>query len=253
MPYLRFSRDSRGYENTYVLHTSKKIGETQPRMLYWFRTPPNVKVGRVPLDEESIRAVEEMNPGIVFDWKKMLKLRATLQADQRFEASSRRSKKRRRPASAKIPVEATQPEASSVDVEAVADVPASGPSLANIGEEEISDLDVLAAEAHLEPDDAEKVLDEPSEHPVVTLLGEETLVRLRATYAEIRTRIDEKVFDPAVVSEMLTRAEAIDPDRWNTTESAVRGIERFESKAEAIRADLGRRPPRPRPVEQSTS
>ena len=246
MPYLRFSRDGRGYENTYVLHTAKKDGKTRPRMLYWFRTPPNVRVGRLPLDEEAIRAIEERNPDVVFDWKRMLKLRSTLQADQRADASSRAPKKRRRRAAAKAPeppsVEPRPASIASIDGEPE---PLPLPSLG--ADAALPDPDVLEAEAHLDSsDDRDEGLDVPTEHPVITLLGDETLVRLRARYAEIRTRIGEKLSEPAALSAMLARAEAIDPDRWNTIEAAVRGIEQFEVEIEKIRADLGRRPPRPR-------
>ena len=40
MPYLRFLRDDRGYEHTYVLHGLQSA--SRPSLLYWFRTPPNV-------------------------------------------------------------------------------------------------------------------------------------------------------------------------------------------------------------------
>ena len=42
-------------------------------MLYWFRTPPGVKVGRAALDEDAIRLIEQLNPGIEFDWPRILK------------------------------------------------------------------------------------------------------------------------------------------------------------------------------------
>jgi hypothetical protein len=38
-------------------------------VLYWFRTPPNVRIGRAPLDPEIQRALESQNPDIAFDWK----------------------------------------------------------------------------------------------------------------------------------------------------------------------------------------
>lgn len=40
-----------------------------PRLLYWFRTPPGVKVGRQPFDEATRRALEAQNPGMTFDWE----------------------------------------------------------------------------------------------------------------------------------------------------------------------------------------
>ena len=248
MPYLRFSRDGRGYENTYVFHTAKKDGKTRPRMLYWFRTPPSVKVGRVPLDEEAIRAIEGQNPDVVFDWKRMLKLRATRQTDRRAEFISRSSKKRRHSRElGRTQPESTPNEPRSSDVKPMLEAQPPTPTLAVDAEQ--PDPDVLEAEAHLgSSDDTDEVSDAPIEHPVITLLGDETLVRLRARHAEIRARIKEKVSESAELSAMLARAEPINPDRWNTIEAAVRGIERFEVEVGEIRADLGRRPPRSRRV-----
>jgi hypothetical protein len=41
---------------------------TAPRMLYWFRTPPGVKVGRQPFDPESRRVLQAEYPELTFDW-----------------------------------------------------------------------------------------------------------------------------------------------------------------------------------------
>lgn len=38
-------------------------------MLYWYRTPPGVRVGRQPFDLEVQRALEQQNPGVLFDWE----------------------------------------------------------------------------------------------------------------------------------------------------------------------------------------
>ncbi len=70
--FLRFSRDSRGYEHFYLIQQSVRRGRSRSRLLYWFRTPPNVKVGRVPFDEEMRREIESRNPGVAFDWKRLL-------------------------------------------------------------------------------------------------------------------------------------------------------------------------------------
>ena len=67
MAFLRFSRDKRGYENFYLIQPTNRRGKT-PRLLYWFRTPPNVKVGREPFDADARRALEAQNPDISFDW-----------------------------------------------------------------------------------------------------------------------------------------------------------------------------------------
>ena len=82
MAFLRFSRDKKGYEHFYLIQPSNR-GRARQRVLYWFRTPPNVRVGRGALDEGAIRSLEEQNPEISFDWTKIL------------EAQPRRTRRRR--------------------------------------------------------------------------------------------------------------------------------------------------------------
>jgi hypothetical protein len=70
---LRFSRDRRGYEHFYLVQpASQRRGKGPARILYWFRTPPGVKVGRPPFDDEMRRRIEAQNPGVLFDWPRLL-------------------------------------------------------------------------------------------------------------------------------------------------------------------------------------
>jgi hypothetical protein len=41
------------------------------RVLYAFRSPPNVKVGREPFDDAARRALEAQYPDVAFDWVKL--------------------------------------------------------------------------------------------------------------------------------------------------------------------------------------
>jgi hypothetical protein len=73
MAFFRFNRDRRGYEHFYLVEpVTNRRGKTRPRVLYWYRSPPNVRVGRAPFDEEVQRALEAQNPGVAFDWKKIV-------------------------------------------------------------------------------------------------------------------------------------------------------------------------------------
>jgi hypothetical protein len=73
MAFLRFTRDKRGYEHFYLVQpTTNRRGKVRTRILYWFRTPPNVKVGREPFDEGLRRALEAQNPDVTFDWQKIV-------------------------------------------------------------------------------------------------------------------------------------------------------------------------------------
>ena len=70
MAFLRFSRDKRGVENFYLVQpTTNRRGKVRPRVLYWFRSPPAVKVGREPFDADVRRALERQNPDVAFDWR----------------------------------------------------------------------------------------------------------------------------------------------------------------------------------------
>ncbi len=225
---MRFSRNRRGYEHTYVLHTFRGEGRSKPRLLYWFRTPPGVRVGRHPLDEEAIRAIEENNPSLAFDWGRMLKVQPPPLPDAERRGKAQRAA--RPPRGAAAGQGARPPAAAGGEPRPAREPQGESPP----------------AEPELMP---ELEADEPApawRHPVVALMGEEMLERLRARYAEIGVRIAEKRIDPGARDALRARAETLNPDSWATTEDAVRGIERFEAEAEAIRGSLGRRRPRTR-------
>jgi hypothetical protein len=69
VPFLRVIRDKRGYETTYLMHWFRDGNRQRSRVLYVFRTPGGVRVGRDPLDPEILREIEALHPGIAFEWK----------------------------------------------------------------------------------------------------------------------------------------------------------------------------------------
>ena len=229
MPFLRFSRDKRGYENTYLLHTFRRGGSSRPRVLYWFRTPPDVSVGRLPLDEEAIRAIEDSNPDLTFDWTKMLKVKPAPAAKKTRDgkrptkrARADKSDKKQRTTRRITTQGSTEPppaeEAALADDGAIGlpETPPPGTPVA----------DAVVGERR---------------HPVVALVGDDGLARLRARYAEIQARISEKLTDPVALQAMRARAEALNPDGWVDAGQAVPGIEGFDAEAEAMKKVLGRR------------
>lgn len=69
MPAVRFSRDKRGYEYIYLVHTPVRRGKPgRTRVLYCYRTPPGVRIGRPPFDPDVQKLIEQQNPGLTFDW-----------------------------------------------------------------------------------------------------------------------------------------------------------------------------------------
>ena len=69
MPFLRVIRDKRGYETTYLMHWYREGNRQHSRILYVFRSPGGVRVGRDPLEPDVLRTIEAQHPDIAFDWK----------------------------------------------------------------------------------------------------------------------------------------------------------------------------------------
>jgi hypothetical protein len=68
VPFLRVIRDKRGYETTYLMHWYRDGNRQRSKVLYVFRTPDGVRVGRHPLDPDILREIEAQHPDIDFDW-----------------------------------------------------------------------------------------------------------------------------------------------------------------------------------------
>jgi hypothetical protein len=243
---LRFTRDKRGYETTSLVHAGRHNGRSRQRILYWFRTPPGVKVGRPALDEDAIRWIEEHNPDIEFDWPKILQAQPPA-APPAEDARGRRPKRDRdRPRQATprgarpappaapahpAPVEPVEPE---LELEP-------GPELTEPELLEPLELEPLteAFEQLTHPETEEKL--EPAAMPVEQTLGREQLTRMRARYAELLARITERGGDAERIEALRAQAEALNPDTWVTDEEVRLGIESFEPKIRDLRAALGLR------------
>ena len=73
MAFFRFTRDKRGYQHFYLVEPiANRRGKVRQRVLYWFRSPPDIKVGREPFDEGVRRLLEAQNPDVTFDWRAIL-------------------------------------------------------------------------------------------------------------------------------------------------------------------------------------
>jgi hypothetical protein len=201
---------------------SRRRGKPRSRILYWFRTPPGVKVGRSALDEEAIRLIEEHNPEVEFDWTRILSDKEEPAPSPSIQYRERRARERppREPA-------ATPPSRPAPPV--IAAPPA---------------LPRLESEVH---EDAEERVEEivAAQTPPSTVaeakLGAEGLSRLRARYAAVLARISEAISDPARRDELKAAAERLNPDTWVTEGEVAAGIESYEAVFESIRTAVGRR------------
>ncbi|HKV98210.1 MAG TPA: hypothetical protein VJN96_00225 [Vicinamibacterales bacterium] len=68
------TRDKRGYESTLVMHAYRATnGGQRGRVLYLFRSPSNVHLGRRALDTEVMEALEHTHPDLNFDWQALVR------------------------------------------------------------------------------------------------------------------------------------------------------------------------------------
>ena len=119
MAFLRFTRDKRGYEYFYLVQPSQQRGRSTARVLYWYRTPPNVKVGRAPFDEQVRRELEQQNPDVVFDWRRILETPIP-SADAEKWRERRRAERAAKAARRSEPREADAEDADSAESEETA-------------------------------------------------------------------------------------------------------------------------------------
>ena len=225
MPFLRLTRDRRGFENTFLMHANRP-GD-RPRLLYWYRTAPGIALGRSPLDEDAIRTIEEQHPDIDFDWPAILALAEVMTPEDEAPARPPQQQPRqgRRPRNRDQrpqPSRGAEPDGREV---MTADVAAAEP------------IEDPIDESGAEPEVAIE-LPQPSNRLVEELAGREIGARLRARYAEILARIQDLDVDGGVKDAWFKRAEAIDPELWMTPEQVLDGVRQADALYDKLRAEL---------------
>jgi hypothetical protein len=229
VPFLRLTRDRRGFENTFLLH-SDRPGD-RPRLLYWYRTAPGIVLGRSPLDEDAIRTIEEQHPEIDFDWPAILALGEAMihedEAPARQEKRGRQDQPRRsRDRQRESPPREPEPVDEAAPLE---DLPREDVEPVEI--EPLKPLDAIEEEPLPRPQTTYGLLEE--------LVGREIATRLRARHAEICARIHEKNADPGARDAWLRKAETLDPDTWLTPDAILDGVRNADKLFEDLRRSLG--------------
>jgi hypothetical protein len=241
LPFLRFTRDKRGYESTFLMHMIRRRGKARPRILYWFRTPPDVKVGRGALDEDAIRSIEEHNPDVTFDWAKILEVQpppAPVPEDVKTRGG-RRAKGDRRGAGGAQPSGPQPPAIARGETRR----PGRGEPATQTPPAVRDDTAVQAVGEIEGPPEA--VEPEPAadqvRSPLEAAVGREQVARLRARFAELQARITERGGDAARVEALRLQAESLNPDTWVTAEEARAGLAASDARVEEFRRLLGLR------------
>jgi hypothetical protein len=236
VPFLRLTRDRRGFENTFLMHADRP-GD-RPRLLYWYRTAPDIGLGRPPLDEDAIRTIEEQHPDIDFDWPAILALSEVMTPEDEAPAKPQQREQRRDRKSASARSERPRDRGPDQTRETRSDS-AREPQ----GELRRDDRVDEQSDAVGPPPPEPPSQGEPPSAPIAStrpsglvdqLAGREIASRLRARYDEIVARIQDA--DAASRESLLKRAEAMDPDRWDTPEAVLQGVTNADTQFEQLRA-----------------
>jgi len=254
VPFLKLTRDRRGYEHTYLLH-AEAAGE-RPRILYWYRTAPEVAIGRPALDEEAIRQIEDQHPLIDFDWPAILALRDAMLPEEELVPQGRETRRDRRSerrdewrergrgraagrAEAGRAVDrravVTQPRADRPESAALPPDVFTGEQ-PHVEPESPSDEDVFGhgeattVDAEARPRSVHGLLEE--------LVGREIATRLRARHAELLARIREQALDDQTRAEWMASADALNPDTWVTPHDVLDGVQHADQRFDDLRRRL---------------
>ncbi|MBE3135353.1 MAG: hypothetical protein IMZ55_17950 [Acidobacteria bacterium] len=206
------------------------------RLLYWFRTPPNVRVGRAAIDEGAIRWLEEGHPDVTFDWTRILQ--AEMPPEPHGPAAAGAARRRSKEAERRA-----QPAARAITLhpplDRAAELPeAAGDPLASLAATGLAARAVDAADQAA----AEPAQDHQTASDAVSgIISHEDVGRLRGRYAEVLARISERVSDPSRADELRLQADVLNPDSWVTPDEVRRGIDAFDRNEQRIRELLGRR------------
>ncbi len=270
-----------------MVHTGRQRGRSRSRVLYWFRTPPGVRVGRSALDEDAIRLIEANNPDLEFDWTSILKGQDTSKEPSAAVQNERRGRSQRTRETVSSRPQQAPPRPSTLDQQGNAPVDRasiveqieleqsghagsaqteelSAHGKGSEGHERAELLEEIATPGpsdvleNVEPSRAAELetpftgSDDLPATAAVARLGAEGVVRLRARHAEVLARISEKITDQAGRDELKVQAERLNPDTWVTAAEVTAGLESYESVFESLRGVVGRRRKRRRPREGRT-
>ena len=222
MPFLRVIRDKRGYETTYLMHWYREGSKQRSRILYVFRTPGGVRVGREPLEPDILRVLETRYPDIAFDWKSVLANRQIIDS-----APEPRRKKPRVP-----------------DGEAAAPAPDAG------GGEPPS----APRQAHPPQASVPRV---PIPSGLQGTTPEEQIAFLNHWYPLVKERIPIRTTEAGRLEALLALAERLNTAAWTDADDIAAGLERAGEALERLsrvfsrRRRRSRRPTRPGPAPAS--
>jgi hypothetical protein len=216
VPFLRVIRDKRGYETTYLMHWYREGTRQRSRILYVFRSPGGVRVGRESLEPAILRDIEANYPDIAFDWKAVLDNKQIVETAPEI----RRPRKRRR----------------SEDETAAAGEPASTKPPGGGATSKVAGGEVGPKPPHGGESGRPAI---PSAIEGAT--PDEQTAFLARWYPIVRERIPQRTADPARREALLALAERLNPAAWTDADQIAAGLQQAGEALERLSHVFARR------------
>ena len=197
MPFLRVIRDKRGYETTYLMHLYREGPRQRSKILYVFRTPGGVRVGRDPLEPDVLRQIEAQYPDIAFNW-------AMVRESQQLIETSAEPRRRRPRREDETPATVASPPPAAALV--AAPVAAASPAPPRIT--------IPAVIEGATPD--ERIAFLSHWHPI------------------IRERIPHRTSDPARQEALNALADRLNPANWTDADEITAGLQQAAEALERL-------------------
>ena len=211
MPFLRVIRDKRGYDTTYLMHLYREGHRQRSRILYVFRSPSGVRVGRSALEPDVLREIEASYPDIAFDWNDVR------EHSQHIEMFA--EPRRRRPPKHDEAPEAAAPESAPRETASEAPSPA------------------VAAPA--------QPASEPRPAPIPAAIDgatpDEQIAFLAHWYPIIRERVPRRTSDPVRQEALLALTERLNPATWTDADQIAAGLPGASEALERLSRVFSRR------------
>lgn len=188
-------------------------GQARTKLLYLFRSPSHVQIGRKPLDPEVREALEHTHPDLTFDWNGLLRDSPPLQRQTRTDPRERdrqgRTGRPQKPAGRQSGRPEGRPDARA-DGRPVRQTPPAP---------ELPDDDSALGQA----------------------LGAAEAARLRHRYAELVQRVGRRARTPEERDRLMGELAAVNPDEWagpDVIQQQARGADKMW---DAVAAQLPKR------------
>ena len=222
MPFLRVMRDKRGYETTYLMHWFRDGARNRSRVLYMFRTPGGVRVGRLPLDRDILRQIEAQHPDIHFDWNAVRETQQVIEPAPDFR---RRRPRREEGETAQAAPAPPEPVAAANPTPTDTAPPASSPAASPVAPQ-VPRLQVPSTIDGNSPD--------------------EQIAFLLKWHPLISDRLAQRTADPERRAALLALAERLNPAAWTDADQITTGLQQAAEALERLSRVMARRRRRPR-------